>query len=152
MRYKESLLSNTMPKNLTSFTTLIWFPSKYKQGSLWGLRLARKWTQVALVFEHLKPFSSARFWIYEDKAVIVVQQNSFFLDLFQIKKSSIYKMPCMSPLRTSAWLGSTAHYRTIFSDDHMITWSTNTTGADPNFYFNGDLTKKCIFECKYDFI
>ena len=48
------------PKNLTSMTTIILLPSTYKQGSLWDLRLEQKWTHAVLVFENLKPFSSAQ--------------------------------------------------------------------------------------------
>ena len=44
---KESSLSDTMPKN---FKTWIWFTSKWKHKSLWGLRLVQKWTQAVLVF------------------------------------------------------------------------------------------------------
>ena len=61
MWYKNSLLSNMMPENLTSLTTFILFPSKYKQGSSWDLRLEQKWTLVVFVFENLKPFLSAKY-------------------------------------------------------------------------------------------
>ena len=61
MWYKNSLLSNMMPENLTSLTTFILFPSKYKQGSSWDLRLEQKWTLAVFVFENLKPFLSAKY-------------------------------------------------------------------------------------------
>ena len=68
------------PKNLTSLTTLIWFPYKCKQGSLWGLRLVQKWTQ-AIFFGNLKPFSLAQFWILWRQSRNCRSTEVMFLDL-----------------------------------------------------------------------